>query len=364
MIQSDEKRRSDEGTNSPFVAPSLRRFVALVAVCAVTLITHAVALARNLDFYFIDTEGGASTLIVTPAGESVLIDTGNPGERDPGRIVDATRIAGIKEINTLVVTHYHVDHMGGAPTLGEWMPIHTIYDNADQNVSRDKASPEYLATKCDRRIMINPGDTIPLKQAEGAPNLSIVCLGCRKKFIEPPPGAKENPFASESKGKPLDLTDNANSIVLLLSFGDFRFYDGGDLTWNMEHDLATPVNRAGTVDVYQVTHHGLDLSNNPILVKALEPTVAIMNNGTTKGCGPETFATLKSTPSIQAIFQLHKNLREDGNVNNTTEDHIANIEKDCKGNFVKMSVNPDGGSYTVSIPSNGFSQTFQTRKHE
>jgi hypothetical protein len=124
------------------------------------------------------------------------------------------------------------------------------------------------------------------------------------------------------------------------------------------------VNRAGTVDVYQVTHHGLDLSNNPILVKALEPTVAIMNNGTTKGCGPETFATLKSTPSIQAIFQLHKNLREDGNVNNTTEDHIANIEKDCKGNFVKMSVNPDGGSYTVSIPSNGFSQTFQTRKHE
>src|SRR3954468_11238941 len=110
---------------------------------------RAAAAPRNLDFYFIDTEGGASTLIVTPAGESVLVDTGNPGERDPGRIVDAMRIAGVKEINTLVVTHYHVDHMGGAPTLAEWMPIHTIYDNADQNVSRDKASPEYLATKCD-----------------------------------------------------------------------------------------------------------------------------------------------------------------------------------------------------------------------
>ena len=136
------------------------------------------------------------------------------------------------------------------------------------------------------------------------------------------------------------LSDNANSIVTLLSFGDFRFYEGGDLTWNMEHDLATPTNRAGTVDVFKVTHHGLDLSNNPVLVKALAPTVAIMSNGTTKGCEPETFATLKSTPSIQAIFQIHKNLRKDGDVNNTSDDHIANLEKDCLGNDIEMSVAP------------------------
>src|SRR4051794_25940809 len=102
---------------------------------------RADAANRNLEMYFIDTEGGASTLIITPAGETVLIDTGNPGERDAGRIVDAMRAADVKEINNLVVTHYHVDHMGGAPQLGEWRHIHTIYDNADQNVSRDKASP-------------------------------------------------------------------------------------------------------------------------------------------------------------------------------------------------------------------------------
>src|SRR3954447_24549168 len=133
---------------------------------------HAGQSDKRLDIYWIDVEGGASTLIVTPAGESVLVDTGNPGERDPGRIVDAMRIAGVKEINTLVVTHYHVDHMGGAPMLAAWMPIHTIYDNADQNVSRDKASPEYLATKCDQRIMINLGDEIPLKQNDGSPKLT------------------------------------------------------------------------------------------------------------------------------------------------------------------------------------------------
>jgi hypothetical protein len=211
--------------------------------------------------------------------------------------------------------------------------------------------------------MINPGDELPLKQADGAATLSIKCLGCRKKFIDPPAGAKENEFAKDAKGKAIDLSDNANSVVLLLCFGDFRFYDGGDLTWNMEHDLACPVNRAGTVDVYQVTHHGLDLSNNPVLVKALEPTVAVMSNGTTKGCQPETFATLKSTPSIQAIFQIHKNLREDGNLNNVGDEHIANLAKDCKGNYIKLTVNPDGASYTVGIPANAFEQTFQTRKH-
>jgi hypothetical protein len=315
-----------------------------------------------LDIYFCDTEGGAGTLIVTPAGESVLVDTGNPGERDPGRIAAAAKIAGIDHIDTLVTTHYHVDHMGGAPTLATMLPIHTIYDNADQNVSRDKASPEYLATPCDKKVMINPGDELPLKQAPGGPKLTIKCLGCRKQFVKAPASAKPNPFA-DVKGKPIDLSDNANSVVLLLTFGDFKFYDGGDLTWNMEHDLATPANPAGTVDVYQVTHHGLDQSNNPALVKSLEPTVAIMGNGTTKGCQPETVATLRATPSIKSIFQLHKCLRPDGDVNNAPEDHIANLPKECEGNFVKLAVDGDAKKYTVSIPANGTSENFETREH-
>jgi beta-lactamase superfamily II metal-dependent hydrolase len=335
----------------------------LLLILGISLQAQAGATDKKLDIYILDTEGGASTLIVTPAGESVLIDTGNPGQRDPGRIAKAAKDAGISAIDYLIVTHYHVDHFGGAPTLATLMPIHTLYDNADQSVSRDKPSPEYLALKCDKKVMINPGDELPLKQTDGQ-KLTIRCLGARKKFIDPPAGAKPNPFCDQAKGKEIDLSDNANSIVLLLSFGDFRFYDAGDLTWNLEKEMVCPVNRVGTIDVYQVTHHGLDRSNNPVAVKAVEPTVAIMNNGITKGCDKEVVETLRSTSSIQSIFQLHKCLRPDSDSLNTDLKHIANLDKQCQGNYVKVSVNPDGANYSVGIPANQFEQMFQTRKHE
>jgi beta-lactamase superfamily II metal-dependent hydrolase len=338
---------------------SIGKFLAILFLASAA---RAQTGGKPLDVYFIDVEGGASTLIVTPAGQSVLVDTGNPGARDPGRILEATKLAGLKKIDFLVITHYHADHFGGAADLQPLIPFGTIYDNADENPSRDRPTTQYTQIPADKKVMIKPGDFLPIEQGPG-PKLTIQCLAARKKFIDPPATAKPNPFDAESRGKPIDLTDNANSIVQLISFGDFRFYDGGDLTWNMEHDLVTPLNRVGTVDVYQVTHHGLAQSNNPVLVKAIEPTVAIMNNGVTKGCEPETFATLKATPSIQAVWQLHKNLRDDGNVNNTTPEYIANIERDCKGEYIKMSVSPDSSSYTVSIPATGFSKTYATKKH-
>ena len=172
---------------------------------------------------------------------------------------------------------------------------------------------------------------------------------------------KPNRFDHDSKIKADDPSDNANSIVLLVSCGDFKFFDAGDLTWNREHDLAAPINRIGTVDVYQVTHHGLSLSNNPVLVKAIEPTVAIMNNGTFKGCEPEVFATLKSTPSIKAIYQLHKNLRPDGDVNNTEPQFIANLEKNCAGNPIHLAVSANARRYVVSIPATKFEQAYDTK---
>jgi beta-lactamase superfamily II metal-dependent hydrolase len=337
-------------------------FVTL-ALLALSRLAIAGSSDGRLDFYFIDTEGGASTLIVTPAGESLLVDTGNPGTRDPNRILTATKDAGISRIDYLVVTHYHIDHFGGAPELAKLLPIGTLYDNADQNTSNEKPSAAYLDMKVGKRIMINPGDIIPLKQADKGAKLTVLCLAARKKFIDPPADAKPNPFADTARPKPIDTSDNCSSIVQLLSFGDFRFYDGGDLTWNIEAQLVTPLNRVGTVDVYQVTHHGLSLSNNPVLVKALEPTVAIMNNGSTKGAEGETFATFHVTPSIQDVWQLHKNLRSDGATNNTTPDLIANLDRDCKGEYIKMSVSPDGASYTVSIPSTKVSKTYQTKKH-
>jgi len=315
----------------------------------------------KLDVYFIDVEGGASTLIVTPGGQSVLVDTGNRGDRDPDRIFRAAQEAGLSRIDYCVITHYHADHYGGLKQLSELMPIQHLYDNANENPTADRPPPEYSQARVEDRTLLNPGDMLPLKQRDGSPSLSIQCLAAHKKMIDPPAAAKENLFDKDSKPKPEDRSDNANSIVQLIKFGDFKFYDGGDLTWNMEHDLATPTNRIGTVDVYQVTHHGLAQSNNPVLVKAIEPTVAIMNNGTVKGCEPEVFATLKSTPTIKAIFQLHKNLRPDGDVNNTEAQFIANTERKCEGNPIHMAVSADAKQYVVSIPATGFEQTYQTK---
>jgi hypothetical protein len=241
------------------------------------------------------------------------------------------------------------------------MPVQHLYDNGNENPTADRPSQEYLQAKVDDRSVLSPGDVLPLIQREGSPPLTVQCLAAHKKLIDPPAGAKQNPFDRDSKPKAEDTSDNANSIVLLVKFGDFKFFDAGDLTWNMEHDLAAPINRIGTVDVYQVTHHGLALSNNPVLVKAIEPTVAIMNNGTTKGCDPEVCATLKSTPSIKNVFQLHKNLRPDGDVNNVETRFIANLEKNCEGNLVHMAVSPDAKRYVVSIPASKVEQTYETK---
>ncbi len=321
---------------------------------------------KRLDIYWIDVEGGAATLIVTPAGETVLIDSGNPGRRDPERILKVvTEVAGMKGIDHLITTHYHGDHFGGSITLSELLPIRHLYDNGKFEGMPDNPGQAYFDIKVGARSVINPGDKLPVKNLEAsqAPVLSLTCLGTRKTFIDPAADAPENKeVCSAGREKERDGSDNANSVVTLLAFGPFRFFDAGDLTWNQETRLVCPKNLVGQVDVYQVTHHGLDSSNNPLVLRSLQPRVAIMNNGTTKGCLPEVFANLRDTKSIEAVYQSHKNLREDGATNNVADEYIANREEDCKGHYIKLSVAPDGKSYRVSIPANKHEREFKTRE--
>lgn len=321
----------------------------------------------RLDIYWIDVEGGAATLMVTPAGESILIDTGNPGLRDPGRIAKVVNeVARVRGIDHLIVTHYHRDHYGGAEQLATMLPVKNIYDNGVFDGMPDNPGKAYFDLNSEHRHVINPGSRLTLKQVNGSKtHPQLLCLGTRKQFISPEAvEAKENEQRGNlHKPKDRDGSDNANSVVMLLSYGPFQFYDGGDLTWNQEKRLVHPFNLVGEVDVYQVTHHGLNSSNNPIVLQSLQPRVAIMNNGDRKGCAPEVFANLKATQSIQAIYQVHKNLRPDGKTNNVADEFIANFadSKGCQGHYIKLSVAPNGKSYTVAIPAHGHQAEYQTK---
>jgi competence protein ComEC len=319
----------------------------------------------RLDLYWVDVEGGAATLLVTPAGETVLVDTGNPGRRDADRIVKAvTEVAGMKQIDHLIITHYHGDHFGGSLTLVDQLPVRNLYDNGQFEGMPDNPGKAYFELKVGQRHVVKPGMTLPLKQADraAAPKLTFTILGGQKQFIDAPAGAADNSVCSAGREKERDGSDNANSVVMVVGFGGWRFFDAGDLTWNQEARLVCPKNIVGEVDVYQVTHHGLDSSNNPLVLRSLEPRVAVINNGVTKGCLPEVFANLQDTKSLEAVYQVHKNLRPDGATNNVKDEYIANKERECQGNYIKLSVSADAKSYAVSIPANGHTRTFATTK--
>src|SRR5438309_5122048 len=106
----------------------MKHLLATLAILLTPLAVFADDSRRGLAIHFIDTEGGAATLIVTPAGESVLIDCGNPGTRDAERIAKTAEAIGLKAIDHLIITHWHLDHYGGVGRLSKMLPIHHYYD--------------------------------------------------------------------------------------------------------------------------------------------------------------------------------------------------------------------------------------------
>lgn len=317
-----------------------------ILLLAVLFLSYAATLnAKNpLRVYWVDVEGGAATLIVTPAGESILIDTGNPGERDPGRINKLAREeAGISKIDHLVITHFDGDHFGGAADLSKLIPIGTVYDHGVRPQDRDRVGERYMNFECDARLVLTPGDQLPLKQTNDGLRLTAKVLGVLQRTIEPNDSHRANLLpASDYARKDPDLSHNANSIVLLFEYGDWQFLDAADLSWNLEEQLVSPYNLVGEIDAYQVNHHGLDRSNNTHFMHSIKPTVAVMNNAHRKGTGPETVAGLRSSPGLEAIYQLHKCTREGEDHLNTEGDKIANLKsgEDCDGNHLLSQSHP------------------------
>jgi competence protein ComEC len=324
------------------------------------------AASRGLDIYFIDVEGGAATLVVTPSGQSLLIDTGFPGERDAGRIAHvALEVAGLKQIDHCVITHWHRDHVGGVPALAKLIPIKNYYDHGlPQAIAADMQAEyieAYKQTTLGKSVTLKPGDEIKLARSKYSPSLQVRVLAAGGIVLGEKPGAPQTqPCGTDFKALADDQTDNVNSVGILLTFGGFRFFDGGDLSWNIENRLVCPKNLIGAVDVYQVDHHGTDVSNNPKLIDALNPRVAVIDNGPRKGGEARTYARLKSNKAVEAIYQLHRSLRTTDR-DNTMSGYIANEAEECQGSFIKLSVDRTSKSYTVAIPAKQISRSYRTR---
>ncbi len=330
-------------------------------------IAGAVALSgasRNLEIYWIDAEGGAATLIVAPSGEAMLVDTANqaPDDRDAKRIMAAIQQAGLKKIDFLLTTHFHSDHIGSMAALAKMIPIELYMDHGESvEIARPavaKAYKEYEEQSAGKRRILKAGDRIPLK---GVDVTVIMSAGQAITKALKGGGAKNPTCADFKEHGPEPDPDNDQSVGFVLKFGKFDFIDMGDLTWNYEQKLVCPANLIGKVDLYQTTHHGLDRSNSPQFVWAIQPTVAVMNNGPRKGGPAGVFETLHKSPGLADIWQGHLALGTPKEVQ-TDEKMIANLEPSaqCQGNLLKVSVAPDG-KFTMTNLRNGFSKTYQAK---
>ncbi|HUB18120.1 MAG TPA: MBL fold metallo-hydrolase [Acidobacteriaceae bacterium] len=303
----------------------------------------------DLRIFFIDVEGGQSTLFVTPDHHSLLIDTGWPdnGGRDADRIVAAAHRAGLTRIDFVLLTHYHVDHTGGVPQLVDRIPVGTFIDHGPLRETGDKptvdayeAYQKVLATGKYRHILARPGMMLPI------PGLTAEVLTADGNFIQNAlPGAGQpNPYCKESEVRPPDKTENARSVGTLLTWGKVRILDLGDLTWDKEMDFLCPNNRIGHVDILVVSHHGWYQSSSPALVDAISPRIAVMDNGATKGGSKPTVETLRKIPGLEAFWQLHYS--EEAGPDNEASPFIANLHGPDTGYGLELRV-ARSGSFSV-----------------
>ena len=338
----------------------------------------------TLDIYIADTEGGKAALFVSPSGETVLIDTGNPGARDGDRIFAMLTAAGVKRIDHLVSTHYHQDHVGGLAALARRIPIAHYVDHGanvenPEQVTGFRATYDSILATATHTVAI-PGYRLPVAGLDWR-----IVTAAGKAITTPLPGAGASNAAAcasfERKPPPARPDDNGQSVGSVVAFGRFRVLDLGDLLWNNDYDLVCPRNKIGTVDLYLVTHHGLAASGSPQLVHAVRPRVAVMQNGTRKGGDPATFRTLHSSPGLEDVWTLHWSYAA-GLELNSPGAFIANLDSastiagvltaapgtrvretdpaHTPAYYIKISARPDG-SFTVTNTRNGFSKSYGRR---
>jgi competence protein ComEC len=317
-------------------------------------VAHA-APAKTLDIYFIDVEGGQSTLLVTPQHESLLIDAGwagsgaagaKPGDpaqsRDAQRILAAARDAGLTQIDYVLISHFHPDHEGGVVELSQLIPIRHFIDHGTLSAEAQKDADlkeSFLLYRTVRdkapHIEPRPGDRLPITGMD-----AIVVSSAASTITKALAGAGEiNATCGQAALPARDPYENPRSTGVLVRFGKFRFLDVGDLSGQPLFDLACPKSLIGPVDVYLVAHHGGPDVADPASFAAFGPRVAIMNNGVNKGGALATYDTLHHVRGLEDVWQLHRS--EAAGEKNFSADHIANLDE-SSAHWIKLSASEDG----------------------
>jgi competence protein ComEC len=308
--------------------------------------------AKTLDLYFIDTEGGQATLVVAPSGQSLLIDTGYTGfgGRDTLRIATAAKDAGVKKIDTLLITHFHDDHVGGVANLLDRLSVVTYLDHGPSIETHDYPRTYAAAFAKGQHKVVSAGDKIPIKDLE----VTVVAGAGQTISVKGEP----NPYCGGISERQSDdeAGENSQSLAVVIQFGKFRFADLGDLTWNKELALLCPENKVGKVDLYLTTHHG---GESPKAIWGMAPRVAIMNNGPSKGGDPAGWKNVMASPGLEDLWQLHFALAG-GKDTNVPDTFIANVDPNDQGKHLKVSALADG-SFTVTNPRNKFSKTYPAK---
>jgi glucose/arabinose dehydrogenase/beta-lactamase superfamily II metal-dependent hydrolase len=324
----------------------MKRLLLVLLVAGTCLVRASAQVPKPLDVYFIDVEGGQATLFVTPSGESMLIDTGYPGngDRDINRVLSTIKQAGLTRLDYVLVTHYHNDHVGNAAAIAARIPVGTFIDHGETVETTADAKALYdgyvTGRAAARHMLAKPGDKVPIRDLD----VTIVTAGGERIRRALAPPALPNPLCAGFAPKDPDPSENARSVGSMLVFGRFRMIDLGDLTWNKEQELVCPNNLLGTVDVYLTTHHGLAQSGAPVIVHALKPRVAIMNNGPKKGGSAEAIRIVRSAPGLDDLWQLHYAV--DAGDANMPAAMIANVDESA-AHYIKLSAQRDG-SFTVT----------------
>jgi beta-lactamase superfamily II metal-dependent hydrolase len=330
--------------------------MANVPAFRLVLLTAALAAAaqgaRTLDIYFIDVEGGQSTLVVSPSGQSLLIDAGYAGNsgRDANRIAAAAKAAGVKKIDVLLITHHHADHVGGVPNLLARLPVATFLDKGP-SVEEDGKYPEPYekAFAGGQHRVIAAGDKIAVK------GLDVTVLTASGRHVEQK--GQPNPYCAGIAPVAGEEGENPQSAGVLIQFGKFRFNDPGDIIWNEELALECPDNQVGKVDVYLTAHHATHVS--PKSVYGLAPRVIVMDNGPRKGGLPEAWQLLHDMPGLEDMWQIHYSLTGEKE-HNAPDAFIANLDASDDGHYLKLSASEDG-SFTVFNPRNKYSKAYPAK---